>query len=432
MDLKSYLASLSNGVAVLGAQWGDEGKGKLVDVIAGEYKLIARATGGANAGHTIVVDGVKHVFHLMPSGILYPENTCVIGNGCVVHLQTLLEEIQKLAESGVSVIGRLKISERAHIVFDFHKEIDAWQEDSKGESKVGTTKRGIGPTYSDKMSRIGIRIGDLANKDILTRKLKSLAIRNKRAYKIEIDIQALVAEYLSLFDSLSEYICDTRQFLWDAQSKGEKILFEGANGSFLDIDHGTYPFVTSSNPTSGGLITGTGVSPQSLNNIIAIVKAYTTRVGAGPFPTELHDELGEQIRKQGSEFGSTTGRPRRCGWLDCVILEAGMRMNGFTEINLTKLDVLSGLQTLKIAIGYSLEAKPLKYLPLLESDFDNVKVEYVELPGFSEDITKCRKFEDLPLAARNYVLKIEELLGVPVKSIGVGPERDQMIYKSVA
>jgi len=429
MNVDQYLAKLGKGVVVLGSQWGDEGKGKLVDVIAKNYKTIARATGGANAGHTIVVDGKKHVFHLMPSGILYPENSCVIGNGCVIHLQTLLEEIENLNVAKINVTGRLFVSERAHVVFDFHKEIDGWQENSKGDSKVGTTKRGIGPCYADKINRIGVRIADLASREILTKKLQVLAERNMRCFKMETNVDALVEEYLALFEKLNDYITDTRQLLWDKQAEGEKILFEGANGSFLDIDHGTYPFVTSSSPTIGGMVTGTGVSYSSFSDVIAIVKAYTTRVGAGPFPTELEDDLGDKIREQGHEFGSTTGRPRRCGWLDCVILKAGMQMNGFTEINLTKLDVLQGLDVLKIAVKYTLDGRELKYLPVLECDFDRIEVQYIEMPGFSEDITACESFEDLPENAQNYILKIEELLNVPVRSIGVGAERNQMIYR---
>lgn len=429
MNVDQYLASLGKGVVVLGSQWGDEGKGKLVDVIAKNYKVIARATGGANAGHTIVVDGVKHVFHLMPSGILYPENKCIIGNGCVIHIQTLFDEIKKLNETGINVEGRLFVSERAHVVFDFHKDIDGWQEESKGDKKVGTTKRGIGPCYTDKMSRIGIRIADMGIESVLRSKLEILAERNKRCFDIEIDVDALVAEYTSLFDALRPYVTDTRQMLWDLIESGEKVLYEGANGSFLDVDHGTYPFVTSSSPTIGGIITGTGCNASGLTNVIAIVKAYTTRVGAGPFPTELLDDLGDHIREQGHEFGSTTGRPRRCGWFDAVILKAGIKLNGFTEINLTKLDVLQGLDTIKIANKYVLDGAEIKYLPMQEDDFDRVEVEYVEMPGFEEDITSARSFEELPQAAQSYVLKIEELLGVPVRSIGVGPGRDQMIFR---
>lgn len=429
MSIDEYISSLGKGVVVLGSQWGDEGKGKLVDIIAKDYSVIARATGGANAGHTIVVDGEKHVFHLMPSGILYPENKCIIGNGCVIHLQTLLDEIVRLNDTGVDVEGRLFVSERAHVVFDFHKEIDGWQESQKGDKKVGTTKRGIGPCYSDKMSRIGIRIADLADESVLRSKLEVLRERNSRCFDIDINIDELVRDYTDLYSQLQAYVTDTRQLLWTYAEQGRKILFEGANGSFLDVDHGTYPYVTSSSPTVGGILTGTGANYSDLTDVIAIVKAYTTRVGAGPFPTELHNDLGEHIRKQGHEFGSTTGRPRRCGWFDSVILKAGMKLNGFTEINLTKLDVLQGLDTIKIANKYILDDKEITYLPLHEADFDRVEVEYIEMPGFTEDITGIRTFEDLPEEAQNYVLKIEEILGVPVKSIGVGPGRDQMIFR---
>jgi len=429
MDIDSYVNSLGKGVVVLGSQWGDEGKGKLVDILARKYQVIVRATGGANAGHTIVVDGEKHVFHLMPSGILYPDNICVIGNGCNIHIQTLMTEIDNLSNSDINVKDRLFISDRAHIVFDFHKVIDAWQEESKGDKKVGTTKRGIGPCYADKMSRIGVRVGDLFDEGVLRSRLEVLAARNKRAYAMDADVDALVSEYLDYAEVLREYVTDTRLLLWDFYERGENILYEGANGSFLDIDHGTYPYVTSSNPTIGGIVTGTGMPYSALTDNIAIVKAYTTRVGAGPFPTELSYDLADKIREQGGEFGSTTGRPRRCGWFDAVVLKAGIKMNGFTEINLTKLDVLQGVDPIKIAVDYKLDGESVGFLPLNEKSYKNLEIKYIEMPGFNEDISLISLYEDLPENAKRYVEKVEELLDVPVKSIGVGPGRNEMIFR---
>jgi adenylosuccinate synthase len=431
MDSTKYLNSLGRAVAVIGSQWGDEGKGKLVDILASKYDTVARGTGGANAGHTIIVDGKKFIFHLLPSGILYDGNVCIVGNGCVIDIETLLKEVENLNANGINVEGRLFISNKAHVVFPFHKEIDGIQEDSKGDAKIGTTKRGIGPTYADKISRMGVRIGDIFEEEILRSKLSILLKRNKEVYGLDDNLDELVSKYTDLANTISMYVTDTVNYLnhrFD-QPDSNGVLFEGANATFLDIDHGTYPFVTSSNATIAGLLSGTGFAPTKLTDVIGIVKAYTTRVGAGPFLTELLDELGDRIREQGHEYGSTTGRPRRCGWFDAFIVKISTQLNGFNALNLTKLDVLQGVETLKIATSYVLDGVELDSLPLHEKDFAKVEVIYKEMPGFIEDISSIREFEELPDNAKNYVLAIEELVGVKVTSIGVGPGRDQMIFR---
>lgn len=431
MDSTKYLNTLGRAVAVIGSQWGDEGKGKLVDILASKYDTVARGTGGANAGHTIIVDGKKFVFHLLPSGILYDGNVCIVGNGCVIDIETLLKEVANLNTNGINVEGRLFISNKAHVVFPFHKEIDGIQEDSKGDAKIGTTKRGIGPTYADKISRIGVRIGDIFEEDILRSKLSVLLKRNKEVYSLDDSLDELVSKYTDLANKISMYVTDTVNYLnhrFD-QPDSKGVLFEGANATFLDIDHGTYPFVTSSNATIAGLLSGTGFAPTKLTDVIGIVKAYTTRVGAGPFLTELLDDLGDRIREQGHEYGSTTGRPRRCGWFDAFIVKISTQLNGFNALNLTKLDVLQGVETLKIATSYVLDGVELDSLPLHEKDFAKVEVVYKEMPGFTEDISSIREFDNLPENAKNYVLAIEELVGVRITSIGVGPGRDQMIFR---
>lgn len=431
MNIDSYLSSLGNAVAVIGSQWGDEGKGKLVDILASKYKTVARGTGGANAGHTIIVDGVKHVFHLLPSGILYEENICIIGNGCVIDIYTLLKELENLDKAGINVENRLFISDRAHVVFEFHKEIDGIQEDSKGDKKVGTTKRGIGPAYADKISRMGVRIGDLMSKKVLREKLEIILDRNEKVYGLSSDLDQLIEEYYDLGCKIESFVTDTVNTLYhrfsDESTNG--VLFEGANATFLDIDHGTYPYVTSSNACIAGLLSGTGFAPTKLTDVIGIVKAYTTRVGSGPFLTELHDDLGEMIRSQGHEYGSTTGRPRRCGWFDAFIVKLSAQLNGFNALNLTKLDVLRGVDTLKIATSYLVDGVELNSMPFNDEQFDKVEVVYEEMPGFSEDISEVRSFDDLPENAQNYVLEIEKLVGVKITSIGVGPERHQMIFR---
>jgi adenylosuccinate synthase len=429
MNHDSYLKSLGNGVFVIGSQWGDEGKGKLVDIIASSHNVVARGTGGANAGHTIIVDGKKFVFHLLPSGILYEDNVCIIGNGCVIDLEVLFKELENLANNNIDVTGRLFISDRAQVVFPFHKEMDGMLEETLGDKKIGTTKRGIGPTYTDKVARIGVRIIDLFNSAVLRQKISFLTDRNRKFYGLETSVGDLISKYEEYAVMLNPFVTDTVKLLADKRAQGAKILFEGANATHLDIDHGTYPYVTSSNACIAGLMSGTGFPPKAVTDVIGIVKAYTTRVGSGPFPTELLDELGESIRQNGHEFGSTTGRPRRCGWFDSALIRTAHVINGFTELNLTKLDVLTGVPVLKIAVNYVLDGETTDALPLFEEDFDRLEIEYIELPGWTEDITAVREFSELPKNAQEYVLKLESLCGVPIRSIGVGPERTQIIFR---
>ncbi|MFH0838540.1 MAG: adenylosuccinate synthase [Patescibacteria group bacterium] len=420
-------------VYVAGAQWGDEGKGKLVDILSQKYDVIARAAGGANAGHTICVNkngkSEKFVFHLLPSGVLHEGKVCIIGNGCVIHIATLLDEIHQLREKGIDVMRQLLISDRAHIIFDYHKEIDEIQEDRKGDKKVGTTKRGIGPAYTDKISRSGIRMADLLDFDAFAAKFRANAENKMKTFGIKIDIESQINFYKDAVEFIQPLIVNTIEYLEKAYKEGKTILVEGAQGSHLDVDFGTYPYVTSSSTTSGGACTGLGIAPSKISSVVGIAKAYTTRVGAGPFPTELGDMEGAMLRDKGAEFGATTGRPRRCGWFDAVVVKNAITISGINSINLTKLDVLTGFQNIKIAVGYKLDGEKISFVPALLQDFERVEVEYIDMPGWTEDISAAEKFGDLPKNARNYVLKLEEILEVPVNFIGVGVHRNEMIYR---
>lgn len=415
---------------VLGSQWGDEGKGKLIDILSEKYDVIARATGGANAGHTVIVGSQKFVFHLVPSGILRDDKICIIGNGCVLHLPTIIEELTVLEKAGISYEGRLFISERAHLTFDYHKEIDGLQESRKGDKKVGTTKRGIGPSYSDKINRIGIRIGELKDFGKFEEHFKECAEAIFEQYGVKIDVKAEIELYKKMAEKFVPMIIDTSLYLNNALSSGKSVLVEGANGAMLDIDHGTYPYVTSSNATIGGVIAGIGVSPFKVNSCIGIVKAYTTRVGAGPFPTEDLGEIGEKLRDAGGEFGATTGRPRRCGWFDTVVVNYTKLLNGYTSVNLTKLDVLNDFEKIKIGVEYRLNGKKIDSFPSSLAELEKVEVVYEELPGWMTDISNVKNFKDLPLNAQKYVKRIEELISVPIDFIGVGAGREQMIVNS--
>ena len=428
--MNHYAQTLGNAAVILGAQWGDEGKGKLVDILSADYDMVVRATGGANAGHTIKIGDKKFIFHLVPSGMLNPGTKALIGNGVVLHLETLLHEISVLEENGISCADRILISDRVHVLFDYHKIIDGMQEDSKGEQKVGTTKRGIGPCYTDKIRRNGIRLHDLLNWEKFESKYRANLEMFKKMYgEFEYDAEAELQSHKKYIEKIHSWIVDGAYLIDEALRSGQRLLFEGANGALLDIDHGTYPFVTSSSPTTGGIATGTGVAPRKLTNVIGIMKAYTTRVGAGPFPSELLDDLGQQIRDNGGEYGSTTGRPRRCGWYDAVVGRYSVMINGLTEMNLTKLDVLTGVSTLKIAVSYTYEGQELPSFPSDLDIVENSTVNYIEMPGWSEDISKVKTFDNLPENAKNYVLKIEELTGCRVSSIGVGPDRNDMIFR---
>lgn len=419
---------------MLGTQWGDEGKGKLVDILAQQYDVIARAQGGANAGHTIYDDkGTKYALHLVPSGILNKNAMNVIGNGVVVHVPSLFEELEELEKKGVNVDGRLLLSDRAHLLFDLHKEVDGAREAELAGSKIGTTKRGIGPAYASKATRNGLRVADLTkHPEGFSDKLERLAAdAQKRFPDLPYDAAADAAQHQKLAAKLAPLVTDTIDYVNEAHSQGKRILIEGANATMLDIDFGTYPFVTSSNPSIGGIVTGLGLAPAKFDAIVGVAKAYTTRVGSGPYPTEIFGDLAEQVRETGREYGTTTGRPRRVGWLDVVALKYVIKINGFTHINLTKLDVLSDLPEIKVGTGYKLpDGRVLtSSMPATIEELESVEVQYETLPGWQSDISGARSWGELPLAAQAYVQRCEDLLGVPIKWIGVGPGRDAIVIK---
>lgn len=422
-------------IVIIGAQWGDEGKGKIVDMLSAESQVIERYQGGANAGHTIKVGGKETILHLIPSGILWPDVLCLIGNGVVLDPEVFLAEIEELKAEGIDTSPeRLAISAKAHLILPYHKALDKAREAKRAGSKIGTTGRGIGPCYEDKAARIGLRAGDLANPDLVRSKIRHALLEKNilltELYKFDsIDADKTAEDLLALAPRLLPYIKDTDAIVHKAIQDDRAILFEGAQGVHLDIDHGTYPFVTSSNTVSAGACCGTGVAPSDINEVIGVVKAYTTRVGSGPFPTELNDDAGSYLQAHGHEFGATTGRPRRCGWLDVVILRESVRLNGLSKLALTKLDVLQNLPELKICVAYDLDGKRLDYPPQGEGDLARVKPLYETLAGFEDDISNCKKYEDLPEEARAYIERIEELTGVPATYISVGPNRDQTIVR---
>ena len=435
--MNDYIQQLSPVSAVIGTQWGDEGKGKLVDILSAQYDIIARAAGGANAGHTIYVpnkqnptETTKFVFHLVPSGIVHEDKTAVLGNGMVINLPSLMEELDTLKKYNIDLNGRILISDRAHIVFEYHKKIDAIEEEQKGDKKVGTTLRGMGPAYQDKIARRGVRVGELLEFDKFADHARNTFITLQRRYKdLKHDLEKELEEIRRMLGLIRPFITDTGAFLDKAIKEGKTILVEGANGTHLDIDHGTYPFVTSSNPTSGGLYTGTGMGANKIQSIVGIMKAYTTRVGAGPFPTEISDDLGDVIREKGGEYGATTGRPRRCGWFDAVVGRYSVRVNGLTGINLTKIDVLDELEKIKICTGYTYKGSKLDSMPASTDAYDDLELEYIEMDGWMQDTSKAKTYEELPENARKYIEKIEELIECPIQFIGVGVRRDQMIVR---
>jgi len=420
-------------VVVVGTQWGDEGKGKVVDLLSARANKVVRFQGGNNAGHTLVVNGEKSIFHLIPSGILYPDKRCLIGNGVVVDPEVLLEEIKGLLDRGITVSPeRLGLSERAHLIMPYHKAIDIAREKAKGASKIGTTGRGIGPCYEDKVARVGIRIIDLTDPDILKEKIKA-NLKEKNFYLTNLfgskplEYQPIAERYLSIAHELSPFIVDVSTELDEAMRRNENILFEGAQGTQLDIDHGTYPFVTSSNPVAANACIGAGIGPKRLDSIVGIVKAYTTRVGAGPFVSELVDETGNYLQEKGQEFGATTGRPRRCGWLDLVVVRYSARINGLTHLAITKLDILTGLDPVNICVAYEYKGKRLGNIPAKLSTLDKCSPVYDAIDGWQEHISGARTFEDLPKNAQAYVKRIEEFVGIPASIISVGPGRDETI-----
>jgi adenylosuccinate synthase len=424
-------------IVLVGAQWGDEGKGKATDLLGSSVDYVVKFNGGNNAGHTVVIeqDGKreKYALHLLPSGILSPNCTPVIGNGVVIDLGVLFEEIDGLEARGVDT-SKLQVSANAHVIPPYNRTLDKVTERFLGSRRIGTTGRGIGPTYADKMNRIGIRIQDLYDEGILRQKVEAaLAFKNQVLAKIyntrASDVDEVVTELLSYAARLAPMVSDTSLVLTEALDRGETVLFEAGQATLLDVDHGTYPYVTSSNAISAGACTGSGVPPTRIDSVIAILKAYTTRVGEGPFPTELHDDNGEFLRKTGAEYGTTTGRPRRCGWLDVVIGRYATRINGVTDYVITKLDVLTGLERVPICVAYDVDGVRHDEMPVNQSDFHHAKPIYEELPGWWEDITECRTFEELPEAAQRYVLRVEELIGARVSAIGVGPGRDEIIER---
>lgn len=420
-------------VAIVGSQWGDEGKGKVIDYLATQADVVVRGQGGNNAGHTLVVDGKKYALHLIPSGVLNPETINVIGNGIVFDPKGFLEELAKLNADNIDT-KNIKISDRAHVIFPYHKELDALAEEARGDNKIGTTKKGIGPCYMDKTERSGIRICDLMDKDIFAKKLKAqIDAKNKIVKNIygaeEFDFDAIYNEYLGYAEQIRSYVDDTSVVVYEAIKAGKKVLFEGAQGTLLDLDLGTYPFVTSSHPTSGGFSVGSGVGPNMIKDVVGIVKSYTTRVGEGPFVTELNDETGDKIRTQGREFGTTTGRARRCGWFDAVIVRYAARVNGLTSISLMLLDVLTGFDTVKICTSYKMGDKVLREFPASLEDLAKCEPIYEELEGWSEDLTGMETYEELPENAKKYIAKIEELVGVNVDMVSVGPNRAQTIVR---
>lgn len=420
-------------IAIIGAQWGDEGKGKVIDFLATDADVVIRATGGNNAGHTVVVGDEKYALHLVPSGILNPKAINIIGNGVVLDPKVFLEEIEQFEKRGIDTSG-VRISEKTHIIFPYHKLIDALMEKSRGQMDIGTTKKGIGPCYMDKAQRTGIRALDFVREEIFERRLAEETARaNEMISKVygaePLSFEEIYQEYLPYARKMKKYVDNTEMILHTALKEGKNLLFEGAQGSMLDLDYGTYPFVTSSHPTVGGFICGSGAPLQAIDEVLGIAKAYTTRVGKGPFVTELDDEIGERIRQKGREFGTTTGRPRRCGWLDLVVLRYSAMINGFTAISLMLLDVLSDFETLKICTAYEIDGQITKDFPSSVYDLNKANPIYEELPGFKGDITEAKSYEELPENARRYIEEIERFVGVPIKIISVGPRRDQTILR---
>lgn len=421
------------GLVLLGAQWGDEGKGKITDYLAERADYVVRYQGGNNAGHTVVVNGEEFKLRLIPSGIISGHATCVIANGVVVDLKVLIKEMEYLKAKGVDV-SRLLISDRCHLIMPYHIKQDECEELAKGANKIGTTKNGIGPCYMDKCARIGLRMGDIVDPEYFLDRLKNaVAIKNDmlgKLYGVEpFDAEEIAKEYLALAEQIKGQITDTSFLLDEALKNGKKVCFEGAQGTLLDIDHGTYPFVTSSNPNAGAACVGAGVGPQHINSVLGIIKSYTTRVGAGPFPTEQDNEIGVELQSRGHEFGTVTGRTRRCGWLDVALINYSIRINGITELALMKLDILDTLPEIQICTGYRLKGEEIEYFPGRLDDLELVEPIYETVPGWQCDTTSCTSYDELPEAAKAFVARVEALTGVPVKIVAVGPGREQTIIR---
>ncbi|MGD6902266.1 adenylosuccinate synthase [Bacillus infantis] len=416
-------------VVVVGTQWGDEGKGKITDFLSENAEVIARYQGGNNAGHTIKFGGETYKLHLIPSGIFYKEKDCVIGNGMVVDPKALLKELAYLHERNVTT-DNLRISNRAHVILPYHLKLDEVEEERKGANKIGTTKKGIGPAYMDKAARNGIRIADLLDREVFEEKLqRNLEEKNRlleRFYETEgFKLEDILEEYYEYGQQIKQYVCDTSVVLNDALDKGRRVLFEGAQGVMLDIDQGTYPFVTSSNPVAGGVTIGSGVGPTKIKHVVGVSKAYTTRVGDGPFPTELDNEIGNRIREVGREYGTTTGRARRVGWFDSVVVRHARRVSGITDLSLNSIDVLTGIETLKICVAYRYKGEVIEEFPASLKVLAECEPVYEELPGWTEDITGCKSLDELPANARHYLERVAQLTGIPLSIFSVGPDRSQ-------
>lgn len=415
-------------VVVVGTQWGDEGKGKITDFLAESADVVARYQGGNNAGHTILIDNKKYKLSLIPSGIFYTNKICVIGNGMVINPKALIQEIEYIHENGFST-DNLRISDRAHVIMPYHMVLDGLEEERKGPNKIGTTRKGIGPCYMDKAARNGIRIVDLLDNDVFEKKFRHLANEKNELIRMyggeELDIEATLQEYFEYAEFIRKYVVDTSVVLNDAIDGGKKVLFEGAQGVMLDIDQGTYPFVTSSNPTAGGVCIGSGVGPSKIEEVIGVAKAYTTRVGDGPFPTELNNEIGDFIREAGHEYGTVTGRARRVGWFDSVVVRHARRVSGITGLSLNSLDVLTGLETVKICTAYKCGDEIIEHYPASLDMLAKCEAIYEEMPGWSEDITGCKALDELPETTRNYVKRVSELTGIPISIFSVGRNREQ-------
>ena len=419
-------------IVVVGAQWGDEGKGKVIDILAKDFTHIARYQGGNNAGHTVVIDGDKFVLHLIPSGILHKKKNCIIGNGVVVDPKALIEEIEKLGSKGIEVQGRLFISENAHLIFPYHKKLDELKEIAKGKTKIGTTKKGIGPCYADKVSRAGIRVMDLMNDKVFRVKLKENIEEKNKILKIlygfdGFSFDKIYADYVLYRAKIKEFVCNTALVLDEAIKRRKSVLFEGAQGTLLDLDYGTYPFVTSSSATSGGACTGSGVGPTKICKVVGVVKAYTTRVGEGPFPTEFGDNMMEKIRTRGNEFGATTGRPRRCGWFDAVLVKHSIMINGISEIVVTKIDVLDKSDKIKICVGYKYNGKVYKNFSSDIAMLEGCEPVYEEVNGWMKDTTSVTSFMKLPANAKSYLKRIQKILNTKIVLVSVGSDRKQTI-----
>ena len=417
-------------VVVVGTQWGDEGKGKITDFLSERAEYVARYQGGDNAGHTIQFGGETYKLHLIPSGIFSPEKLCIIGNGVVVNPKSLVTELAYLHERNITT-DNLRISDRAHVILPYHIELDRLQEEAKGDKKIGTTIKGIGPAYMDKAARVGIRIADLLDREVFEERLRiNLEDKNRQFTKLydanSMSFEEIFEEYYEYGQQIKQYVCDTSVLLNDALDNGKRVLFEGAQGVMLDIDQGTYPFVTSSNPLAGGVTIGSGVGPSKVTKVVGVCKAYTSRVGDGPFPTELFDEIGSRIREVGREYGTTTGRPRRVGWFDSVVMRHSKRVSGITNLCLNSIDVLTGLETVKICVAYrKSNGEEISHYPASLVELGQCEPVYEELPGWTEDITGCRTLDELPIEAQNYVRRVSELVGVKISTFSVGPDRNQ-------